>query len=71
LGEINDGQMILNQYGAIVKDIWAGLPDRVSDIDLDEYVIMLLDRVLVGSILRGEALPTNVGSNSTRARKDE
>jgi putative transposase len=40
LGEINDGQMILNQYGSIVRDVWEGLPDRVSDIDLDEYIIM-------------------------------
>jgi putative transposase len=48
LGEIYDGQMILNQYGAIVRDVWEGLPvgvaspgeNRVSDIDLDEYVIM-------------------------------
>jgi putative transposase len=40
LGEIHDGEMILNYYGAIVKDIWGSLPDRVSDIELDEYVIM-------------------------------
>jgi putative transposase len=48
LGEIHDGRMILNQYGAIVRDIWEDLPvgvaspgeNRVSDIDLDEYIIM-------------------------------
>ncbi len=48
LGEINDGQMILNEYGSIVRDIWEDLPvgvaspaeNRVSDIDLDEYIIM-------------------------------
>ncbi len=40
LGEINDGQMILNQYGSIVRDVWGNLPDRVLDIDLDEYIIM-------------------------------
>jgi putative transposase len=40
LGEIHDGQMILNQYGAIVRDVWEGLPDRVSDIEIDEYIIM-------------------------------
>jgi hypothetical protein len=27
--------------------------------------------VLVGSILQGEASPTNIGYNSTRAKKDE
>ncbi len=48
LGEINNGQMILNRCGEIVRDVWEGLPvgaaspgeNRVSDIDLDEYVIM-------------------------------
>jgi putative transposase len=40
LGEINDGQMIINEYGSIVRDVWEDLPDRVSDIDLDEYIIM-------------------------------
>jgi putative transposase len=48
LGEIHDGQMILNEYGAIVRDVWESLPvgvaspgqNRVSDINIDEYVIM-------------------------------
>jgi putative transposase len=40
LGEIDDEQMILNRYGEIVRDVWESLPDRLSDIDIDEYVIM-------------------------------
>ena len=40
LGKIENEQMILNEYGEIVKDIWENLPNQVSDIDLDEYVIM-------------------------------
>jgi putative transposase len=40
LGEIQDGQMILNQYGELVRAVWEDLPNQVSDIDLDEYVIM-------------------------------
>ncbi len=40
LGEIQDKKMILNNYGEMVREIWEGLPDKVSDIDLDEYVIM-------------------------------
>ncbi len=40
LGEIYDRQMILNEYGSIVRDVWEDLPNRVSDIDLDEYIIM-------------------------------
>ena len=40
LGEIQDGKMLLNDYGKIVRDVWEGLPKQVLDIDLDEYVIM-------------------------------
>ena len=40
LGEIQDGQMILNGHGEIVRNIWQDLPSQVSDIDLDEYAIM-------------------------------
>ena len=40
LGEIQDGKMLLNDYGEIVRDVWEGLPKQVLDIDLDEYVIM-------------------------------
>jgi REP element-mobilizing transposase RayT len=40
LGEIEDGKMLLNDYGQIVRDVWEGLPKQVLDIDLDEYVIM-------------------------------
>ena len=40
LGEIQNKQMILNNYGKIVREIWESLPNQVSDIDLDEYVIM-------------------------------
>ena len=40
LGEIHDRQMILNSYGEIVKNIWENLPNQVSEINLDEYIIM-------------------------------
>jgi putative transposase len=40
LGEIQDGKMLLNDYGEIVRSIWEGLPNQVLDIDLDEYIIM-------------------------------
>ncbi|MEH2434282.1 MAG: hypothetical protein V7K25_08500 [Nostoc sp.] len=38
LGEIQNGKMILNDYGEVVRLVWEDLPNQVSDIDLDEYV---------------------------------
>ncbi len=40
LGEIQNGQMMLNHYGESVRAVWEDLPNQVLDIDLDEYVIM-------------------------------
>ena len=33
-------KVILNKYGQIVQDIWAKLPQRYDNIELDEYIIM-------------------------------
>lgn len=49
LGEIQNGQMILNQYGEIVRDVWEDLPNQVPDIYLDEYVIMPLSKLRISS----------------------
>jgi putative transposase len=40
LGEIQKENMILNDYGKIVREVWEDLPTKIVDIDLDEYVIM-------------------------------
>jgi REP element-mobilizing transposase RayT len=40
LGEIQKENMILNDYGKIVREVWEDLPTTIVDIDLDEYVIM-------------------------------
>jgi REP element-mobilizing transposase RayT len=39
-GEIQKENMILNDYGKIVREIWEDLPTTIVDIDLDEYIIM-------------------------------
>ena len=40
LGNIMDGQMILNTYGQIVEHQWIWLQKQYKYVQLDEYVIM-------------------------------
>ena len=39
-GNVVDGQMILNQYGQIVNDVWNNLPNHYPHVELDAYAIM-------------------------------
>lgn len=39
-GEIVDGEMILNEYGKIVQTTWMDLPNHISNIELDAFVVM-------------------------------
>ena len=39
-GKINDGEMVLNDYGEIANQLWLEIPDHFEDIILDESVIM-------------------------------
>jgi putative transposase len=39
-GRIEDGRMILNEYGRCVQAAWDALPERFAHVDLDEFVIM-------------------------------
>jgi len=38
--KIDNGEMILNEYGNIVKDTWYDLPNHNSNIELDEFITM-------------------------------
>ena len=40
LGNIVDGQMMLNAYGQIVGQQWTWLQKQYKYVELDEYVIM-------------------------------
>jgi putative transposase len=40
LGQIKDGDMVLNKYGRIVHDYWMELPKFYSNCILDEFVVM-------------------------------
>lgn len=39
-GEIVDGEMVLNEYGEIVRDEWAKTSIIRSEIELDQFIIM-------------------------------
>jgi len=39
-GEIIDGEMVLDDSGAMVETVWNELPDRFPNIDLDAFIIM-------------------------------
>ena len=39
-GEVVDGQMVLNQYGAIVADTYRWLCQHYSYLDIDKWIVM-------------------------------
>ena len=39
-GHIIDGEMVLNEVGRMVTDIWAGIPSHFPNVELGEFVIM-------------------------------
>lgn len=39
-GNVMHGEMILNEAGEMVKGVWHELPDRFSEIHIDEFIIM-------------------------------
>ena len=40
LGNVVDGEMVLNEYGQIVQMVWNELPQHYNNIKLNEFVIM-------------------------------
>jgi len=40
-GQIQNGEVILNEYGRIVNECWLNLPNHYWNCRLDEYVLML------------------------------
>lgn len=40
LGEIENGEIVLNDIGKIINDYWEELPQRFANIEMGEYVIM-------------------------------
>jgi len=39
-GKVVDGEMVLNEYGEIVKSTWFDLRDHIDNVELDEFFVM-------------------------------
>ncbi len=39
-GDVVDGEMRLNQAGAMVTRVWEEMPDRFPNIEIDAFVVM-------------------------------
>ena len=39
-GKIDNGQMILSEYGKIADKCWKEIPDHIENTEIDEYIIM-------------------------------
>ena len=39
-GQVVDGEMVLNQYGEIVREAWFDLPNHYAHVELDAFVVM-------------------------------
>jgi len=39
-GEIEDGEMVLNDAGRMVQTVWDEIPENYSGVEIDEFVIM-------------------------------
>ncbi len=39
-GEINNGEMVLNEAGSMIQDIWKQLPNKYFGVDLDQFQLM-------------------------------
>jgi putative transposase len=61
-GEIVDGKMELNQFGKTLEFTWLDLPNHLSNIILDEFVIM--PNHFHGIIIIPAIEPVGVGFNS-------
>lgn len=63
LGEVVDGEMRLSEWGQVVSHYWKRIPDHVTQVELDEWVVM--PNHMHGIIViagRGEASPASASS---------
>jgi REP element-mobilizing transposase RayT len=39
-GNISDSEMVLNEFGQIVQEVWNEMPHHFSEVTLDAFVVM-------------------------------
>jgi REP element-mobilizing transposase RayT len=67
-GNVENGKMILNKIGEIIKNQWLSIPTRFSNTKLDEFIIM--PNHIHGIIIISPARQTNVGATLAVARNE-
>ncbi len=75
-GEVRDYEMLWNEAGEMVRDVWKGLPNRFPNMKIDDFVVMPnhihgiveindVGAPLVGALLsRPEMLPEGNGATT-------
>ena len=39
-GQVNDGKMVVNEYGEIARECWNAIPEHFPHVELDVFIIM-------------------------------
>jgi len=64
LGQVEDGTMVLSDYGRIVEQCWRALPHHFPGVELDTFVVMpnhVHGIITITALCRGEALAGHFG----------
>ena len=61
-GQIVDGEMVLNDIGKMVKEVWVAIPEHFPIVELGEFVVMPNHFHGIITIMAGETQGINVGA---------
>jgi len=68
LGAVEDGRVIVNKYGEIVRDAWAKIPEHFKNVKLDEFIVM--PNHIHGIIIINNPVGTGHALSSNENRKN-
>jgi putative transposase len=69
LGQVEDGAMVLSEYGRIVEQCWCALPHHFPGVELDAFVVMpnhVHGIITITAFGRGEALAKQYQTKSPK-----
>ena len=67
-GEIMNGEMLLNGYGAIVEEQWDAIPGHFDNVETDEFIVMPnhVHAIVLIENCRGEVSSPSSNPNSRK-----
>ncbi len=68
-GHIDDGEMVLNDIGKMVKEVWVAIPEHFPIVELGEFVVMPNHFHGIITIMAGETQGINVGARHAVPQK--